>query len=215
MESLVEPMSKLLANYKSLGHHRAILNWLSCSDPEKTHSETKRRSKTIYKIEQDIANLLIHLKTSLNECDLAILLMECDSLEATHRESKELQIEADHRPTDVFFNDKTIFNLTNVNIPEDIQIGLSFGYKFLFPYACTDKNMCEILAQLDLTIEQSIPDLNQLGATLEICRILRKQSRMQYDLNKVWLSFINLRTKQFLFQHKDFLLPNLIRVDTQ
>lgn len=134
---------------------------------------------------------------------MAILIDECDLLEETQRRSKERDIEREYRPSDIVFNKEALYNLTDVDIPEDVQIGLSFGHKFLFPYACTDKNMCEILAQLDLTIEQSIPDLKQLCATLEICNILRKQSRIQNDKNKAWLSFIHLKTKDFLFQNEN------------
>lgn len=203
METLIKPMSDLLISYKFLGFHRAILNWYLCSDPEKKLYRTRKKRKTVSKIETDIASLSQSLKECLDEEEMIELVRECDFLEVTQRLSKECYLERRYRPTNVFFNREALYNLTNVVIPEDIQMGLSFGHKFLFPYACTNKNMCEILAQLDLTIEQSIPDLKQLGATLEICNILRKQSRIQNDYNKVWLSFVLFRTKDFLFQNKN------------
>lgn len=203
MELLIEPMTKLICLYKFLGYHRAELNWQLCSDPDMKLNKTIKKRKLVYRTEKRISRLLEELRIALSEDDLIQILIECDTQESQCRNSREEFIEIQHRPTDIIFNKGAFFNMTNIRIPEDIQIGLSFGHKFLFPYACTDKNMCDILAQLDLTITQAIPDLKQLGATNEICRILRKQSRIQYDNNKIWLSFVHLRSKQFFFQNKD------------
>lgn len=203
MDSFIEPMAELISLYKFLGYQRAELNWQLCADPNKQLRETIKSYKAVHKYERRISILSERLRIILTEEELIELLIECDSQEILCRNSREIEIETQHRPTNVIFNKKALFNMTNVTIPEDIQIGLSFGHKFLFPFACTDKNMCEILAQLDLTIEQAIPDLKQLGATSEICRILRKQSRIQHDNNKIWLSFIHLRTREFFFQNKN------------
>lgn len=58
-------------------------------------------------------------------------------------------------------NDKAVINRTGINIPDDIMIGLSFGWKFLFPFMTTEKNINSILAELGLCIEESVPVLYQ------------------------------------------------------
>lgn len=144
------------------------------------------------------------LRIALNEAEMFEILSECGEQEWDCRSTKEVEIELLNRPRAVVLNKRAIYNMTNLEIPEDILIGLSFGHKFLFPFACTKNNLCEILSQLDLAIEQAVPELKQLETTIDICRVLHKQSKIENDRSKCWLSFIQLRIKQFFFENKDF-----------
>lgn len=204
MNILLTPITKTICLYKFLGYHRAELNWQFCIDPDTQLRETIKKRKLVLKTEKRIAIFMENLRITLSDDEFAQLSIECDSFELQSRNTREREIECQYRPSDVVFNKNAVHNMTNVEIPEDILIGLSFGYKFLFPYACTKHRMCEILAQLDLTITQAIPDLKQLETTMDISRILRNESRIQNDNNKIWLSFIHLRAKQFFLENKNF-----------
>lgn len=193
----------MICLHKFLGYHRAKLNWQICIDPDFLLKKTVKKRRLILKTKKRIDVLAESLKTMLNEDEFSQLLNECNLLETESRDSKESGIEIQHRPPNLTINKNAIFNMTSIEIPEDILIGLSFGYKFLFPYACTKGNMCEILAQLDLTVTQAVPDLKQLETTIDIYRTLKAETKIQNDSNKVWLSFIHLRIKQFFFKNKD------------
>lgn len=195
-------MADLMILYKHSGLCRANLNWQLCLDPNNKLPNTRDIEKSVKNIQREISRMTCSLQAILDDEEITLLIKECESLRNEYQESMEVAIERAHRPTEVFFNKKALFILTETDIPEDIQIGLSFGWKFLFPFACTDKNLCEILAQLDLTIEQAVEELKRLGATQEISQILRKQSRTRHDTNMIWLSFAHLRTKNFFLRNK-------------
>lgn len=196
-------MAELLNLFGNRGILRANLNWSICIDPDFKLTKTRNETERVTGMDKRIKNHMDFLKLNLKIDYFDQLMKECDEQETVYREKQETMIESEHRPKDIFFNKKAIYNMTNITIPEDILLGLSFGYKFLFPYVCTENNRCEILAQLDLAITQGISDLKQLGATQEICRILKQHSGAQNDEIKTWASFINLRIKNFLLKNKE------------
>lgn len=146
-----------------------------------------------------------NISMSLSEENVAELKMECRNNLENGKLNSGCFIEERYRPTGLVLNSKALINLSNVSIPEDIKFAISFGYKFLFPYVVNDDNIHEILAQMELTIQQSIPEAKQIETCLDVRRILRGRRIIQYDNNKRWLIFVGGRTMEF-FKNNDSLL---------
>lgn len=195
-------MAELLCTYRNLGILDAKINWIRCRDINGISSEINRRKDGKRDIINQLMKLEGNLKVFLSETELVELKGECDEARSMIRERQEVAIEAEFRPPHVFFNDKALVILTETVIPFDIQLGLSFGPKFLFPYACNDDNMHETLAQLEMTIEGAISESQQQLISKEIAMILRERSHFEENKEKQWLMFVNRRTTKFLNDNK-------------
>lgn len=196
-EIFIESLVRALVLHKELAFHTAWDNWNSCLDPDSKLKITNFHKRLLVQTRHKIELLKNQLSVQLDDIDFVNLRVECSNQFSSYLEEIEKKIEIDYRPSDVFFNKDALINMTDLPIPDDIQICLSFGYKFLSPYSCNDKNMHSILAQLDQCIDESIPDLKILEASIDIYRILSPRSRVQHDDNKKWLAFIAHRTKAF------------------
>lgn len=215
---LNDDLVNLLVLHKSLGYYSAWNNWNSCLDPDGKLKITSSHKRLLDRTNHEIIVLKNQLSKILSESDFNSLIAECSDQKISYQEVTEKKIEMEYRPSDVHFNKdalidgriemeyrpsdshfnkKALINMTDLNIPDDIQICLSFGYKFLSPYSCNDKNMHSILAQLDQCIDEAIPNLKVLEASIDIYRILSPRSSVQHDDNKNWLAFISHRTKAF------------------
>lgn len=196
--------TELIIMYKELAANTAWEGWYRCFDPNGTSDnimETRRKSLETHR---KIHNTIDHLTKTLKKEEMKCLLEECMKISKGYNEIIESLIELKHRPTNIIFNENALKVYTDINIPEDIKINLSFGQKFLSPYECTDQNMHEIVAQLEMTIEQAIPDLRQLETSMDIHRILKNRDPYQMDGTKQWLKFINKRTRKFFEENENF-----------
>lgn len=202
-----------------MGSLRAKQNWYDCFDPKHETDRSKKLKFQIVSQNDKINKIKSSLSVILNDQDFENLMSECYKFMESEQETIEQSIEKEHRPSGafldkkffgetkcpsgVYFNKNALVVLTETEIPEDIRLGLSFGHKFLFPYVCDDNNLLELLAQLELTILNTIPDLRQLEVSTEIFHILKNRDSLQYDNNKRWLSFVNKRTVNFLDSNKN------------
>lgn len=202
-EHFIDSLVRVLVLHKELGHHSAWDNWNSCLDPDTKLKRTSSRKCLLAQTKRKIEFCKKQLSIQLNDNDFEYLLAECSEQFLSFQEEIEKKIEMEYRPSDVHFNKDAFINLTALSIPDDIQICLSFGYKFLSPYSCNDKNMHSILAQLDQCINEAVPDLKVLEASIDIYRILSPRSSVQHDDNKNWLAFIAHRTKAFFKTNPD------------
>lgn len=197
MDVTVYQMGNLIALYKELGIMCAWLNWFDCYDINHISKQYLNNKANIGHVEHKIQYLRNQLSQCLGTDDFSTLITECLAQMESIKETTEQEIELKHRPHGVHFNENALIILTETAIPDDIKIALSFGYKFLFPFECNNKNMHEILAQLEMTIEQAIPDLKQDEAAFLISDILKKRDKFQEDNNLKWLKFISKRTSAF------------------
>lgn len=184
-----------LGLYKQRGSIRAHLNWLECFDLHRQTKKYKNMKKRFDKV-----GFYIKRHKELGQCH------DDETAEAAYRNSLEMEergIEREYRPSNVVFNEKAVVNLTSIEIPEDIMIAISFGYKFLFPFNTNDSNIQEVLAQIEQTIEQCIPSGSRYEAYFEIAHILKKRNQLQNDPQLQWLTFINGRTERFLKMNKN------------
>lgn len=203
MESLTEMFVDILVLYKKMGFFYAWKNWNDCCDPDKMLEKSIRIEEKISKLKRRIKMIEYSLSNVLEENEMKILINECFSEFESYREIIEQGIEFRFRPSYVHFNNDALINLTKHNIPFDIKLNLSFGYKFLSPYICHTDNMYEILAQLEQCVDEAIPEAKHLEVSVELNHILSKHSPITWDDNKNWLIFVNKRTVEFFKKNKD------------
>lgn len=196
--TLVKELADFIVLNKEIGYIQAHIEWIHCFDDNNTSRKYKKLTRQQNDINKKIIKLRKQITTKTTEVELNSLLTEADTQRKEYQEHTETEIEKSHRPPNFTHNKSALITLTKTEIPEDIKIALGFGYKFLFPYACNNQNMHKILAQLEMTIDTTIPELKKLEVCTDISRILRHKDKFQNDNNIRWLKFINHRTQTFL-----------------
>lgn len=194
---VVQPMAEFLGFHRTLGEKLAWMSWLECFDINQNSNKFLDLEAVIGDIKRNIEILNRKLYQSLNEGDFSALLHECLLVLESTRETTEQEIERKYRLPNIVFNKGALIILTEANIPEDIQIALSFGYKFLFPYETNNENLPEILAQLEMCIDQAVPDARILETSIDMHQILKHRDSFQDDDNIKWLKFVSKRTTAF------------------
>lgn len=201
-EHLIELMGSILASHRELGEIEALLNWSLCYDLNGKTAEHRKLRSQRWKIRREIDVSMINIEIAVEDADFASFVSECKRFFGEAKTSKECEIEFDHRPTGISYNRKALINKTDCLVPEDIQMGLSFGWKFLFPYSTTDENLHQALAELDKCIEDTIPVLSQHEAFAETAKILKNKEDFRHNDLLCWLSFVSLRTQEFFAENQ-------------
>lgn len=196
-------MGELIGMHGELGISEAKRNWIRGRDLNGKSTAFKNTSFDINSMKKRINTLLNNLNLILTEVEMTQLKLECNNTMTNTMENHEIKIEKEHRPLELSFNERALVILTQKPIPEDIRIGLSFGWKFLFPYATTDQNIHQVLAELEQCIDETISAGSQPEAFLETAKILREREDFQENDTIQWLCFIALRTKRFFNENKD------------
>lgn len=196
-ELVVGLMADCIGLYEKWGKGLAWMAWFECFDIEHNSHEYNKNKTSIVNTEKSSQHVMTRLSQYLSVEDFDAFKDECLKTLESSQETTERTIELDYRPPDFRFNPRALKVLTEVAIPDDIKIALSFGYKFLFPYVCNNENMPEILAQLEKSVHDAIPEACQTEAFIDIFNILSQRSHFQYDQTKRWLKFISNRTETF------------------
>lgn len=183
--------------YERMGEALAWKTWYECVDPDSTLRKTLRNKSLVTILKRGINKSMNSLSVYKNTNEIDSLKMEVLQAQVTRRNTVEMSIEESFRPTGLNYNPQTLIICTETHIPFDVQVCLSFGYKFLSPYTCHMKNMPYILAQLDQCINEALPVLSQLEASMDIYHILKSRSHVQNDNTINWLKFIQRRTTSF------------------
>lgn len=214
----IELMGELMAAYKKIGQLEARRLWIECRDPDGMSNDHKRNAKELTSTETAIKKKLKICDVFLTEDQLNTLKMECNSFKKTERELIEANIEIEYRPTNTIYNNgkieylpmnynkKALINMTQREIPEDICIGLSLGWKFLFPFTTHSGNIHEVVSQLDNCIDDAVGESRRLEATLEVKGALLSGKNYQENLTTQWLTFVSKRTKNFFNENDDLLV---------
>lgn len=196
-DAIIDLMANCISLYEEWGRGKAWLAWFECFDIHKNSHQYIDNKASIVNTEHKVQNFMARLSRYMSVEDFNAFEIECLNILESIQETTEQTIELEHRPLDFQFNPKALKVLTEAAIPEDIRIALSFGYKFLFPYECNNENMPEILAQLEKTVHDAIPEACQTEAFIDIFQILNQRSQFQYDQTIRWLKFISNRTETF------------------
>lgn len=196
-------MADAFALTKPLAELRAQLLWIECGDPNKISRKYKRQMARAEIVDKKLKKLLNTLEQILLDTDLQAFTIDLQAELFHEQDLFEQRIEEQYRPLQLNYNSKALINKTQHKIPFDIELALSFGWKFLFPFTTTDENIHEVAAQLDHCITGSVSELQQHEAFFETAKILKERNNFEYDLNKCWLKFISRRTGAFFKMHDD------------
>lgn len=196
-------MAEMIAKHKLMGEIEAKLNWTRCGDPGGNSGQHKNLTDATNTLRKKIQITRTNLDLILTDLEMSAIDEECQKAEIDAIEAHEIYIEKDNRPANLGYNIKAIVIKTRKSIPEDIIIGLSYGWKFLFPYITNDTNLHEILSQLEMCVDESIPPLSQHEAYSEIAQILSNRKEITLDPTIQWLRFLALRAKRFFKTHED------------
>lgn len=186
--------------HKLLGGLTAKLNWAICGGIKGREENDFHRKMSALK--SRIHDLIVDSGDLLNER----LLSELDLAFEREKEEAEASIALEFRPVDIVFNEEALKIFTKKFIPYDIRIGLSFGYKFLFPYSTNENNLYKLLAQLEMTIEKAVPHLSGIEASFDIRQILKgRLTTGTFNDTLTWLKFVSRRSALFFENNPDII----------
>lgn len=198
----MELMAENISLHSQLGITQAKMNWILSKDVNGKSGNYKQNLLEKIGMKKRISNLELNIKLLVGDEELNALRKECDmAMEAAELEEEE-KIGKEFRPNGLVFVRRAFRNNTKCNIPYDIKMCLSYGWKFLFPYTVSDNNLHRLIAQIDKCVEDSIPELSRIEAFQEIAAVLRKPNlRIENDIIQ-WLTFTAGRTQKFFENNK-------------
>lgn len=134
---------------------------------------------------------------TLND-DIRDFIKICESIKKEAMITHETHIEITNRPTCINYNKKALINMTEIEVPMDIEIALSFGWKFLFPYTQNNSNLHITMALIEDCIENTLNPILYHEAFTRVINTLNNSKSIIHDENIKWLNFICKRTGAFL-----------------
>lgn len=199
---LVELMAENISLHSHLGVTQAKINWIMSKDVNGKSGNYKQNLLDKIRMEKRISNLELNIKLLIGDEELNALRNECELALEEAELGEEEKIGKEYRPNGLVFIRRAFRNCTKCNIPYDIKMCLSYGWKFLFPHTVSDNNLHRLIAQLDKCVEDSIPELSRMEAFQEIAAVLRKPNlRIENDIIQ-WLTFTAGRTKRFFERNR-------------
>lgn len=146
----------------------------------------------------------IILKSFPSEAGLLDAAIEDTILES--QEFSERRIERNYRPTNAFFDAKSVINLSQTAIPEDVLLGLSFGPKFVFPQKADLTNVINIITVCSCSFDRNLPVVTNNEAYKQASIQLGAYILKYRDDKEIWLLFLQYRIKKFLSSHEGLLI---------
>lgn len=122
------------------------------------------------------------------------------------RETEEILIERSYRPTHAFFDRSAIVNLTDIPVPEDISLVLSFGPKFCFPPKNNLMNTVELIDDFCFHLDNSFPIETHFEAYKQLSIEFNKFYSHSRPTRAIWLDFLHYRLNSFLKSFPDLLV---------
>lgn len=203
VNELAESMGECFILYRELGAIHAKLNWIKCRDPDGKSRDWKSIKHKELNMEKRIKTSLVNIELNLGGDELAMFKNEYTRICKEENEAEGEKISIKHMPIGLVKNAKAFLNKTRCKIPEDIELGLSFGWKFLFPYTVAQENIHSVIAQLDHCITECVPEILQHEAFIETARILKTVDHTRHNGTTQWLAFLAIRTREFFGDNSD------------
>lgn len=122
------------------------------------------------------------------------------------QELEEIAIERSYRPTHTVFDQKAIINLTDISIPGDISLVLSFGPKFCFPPKNNLLNTVEFLDDFCFHLDYDFPIETHLETYKQLSIEFNHQYGKSRKTREIWLDFLHYRLNNFLRNHPNLLI---------
>lgn len=119
------------------------------------------------------------------------------------REREESRAEALYRPTSVNFDEKALINLTDVAVPDDVRLALSFGPKFCFPPSGDLNSFILFLDDFCSHLDGHFPTNTHEEAIKQLSIEFDHERNRFSRVRDVWLDFLNFRVRRFVFLNPD------------
>lgn len=194
-----------MSAHERMGEILAKDMWTKCISFHDGTRERNRIDKLLTQIRVMIRRIENGLGIYKSDKDLFILKNQANDIMNASQNKMEIDIEKRHRPIHIIYDDKAFINRTEHLIPDDVALALSWGPKFTFPFLVDQHNIDKYMAQLDYTIEKTVPIAAQDLVYKEITGHLASDDQIIYDEQLKWLLFLNYRTQSFLKKHPDII----------
>lgn len=120
------------------------------------------------------------------------------------QEACEQKFERLYRPPHARFDNKAVVNITDVTVPEDILLALSFGPKFCFPVVNNVLNTITFLDNIDGAISWAFPTETYNEAYKQVSiEMTKERTHKNAQTRDVWLDLLRHRIHKFKKQHPD------------
>lgn len=130
----------------------------------------------------------------------------CEWAGAFFVEVEEASLESSLRPPNVVLDEKSIVNLTNIFLPNDIMLVLSFGPKFCFPPVSNLINTAHFLTHALISISGFFPVETHLEIYKQISIEMNIDRRRNTIYRDIWLDFLHFRINKFSLKLEDILI---------
>lgn len=198
-----EEISQTINHTKELAHLEAKLNWIKCVDKNLNSNSYKQINRMISTRVNAINKLKTTLQHFLSEDTFTKLEVNLERIFDRTLNQHEVEIELQHRPPHVLFDQTAVFNHTNISVPQDILMAISWGKKFIFPYDPSSKNIHYFLAELEYTLDNAIPIAAKNFVARELKQEIQKMMAYQHDPKIQWLNFLKYRVLKFLDKNQN------------
>lgn len=198
-------MATLISLYKKRGFLLAKLNWLNTIDINGTHIKFRKIKHIIHNNKCDIERITNNLNVILEDDQINELITYALEQQIVETEKEECIIEITHRPVHVVLDITAVYNYTNIVIPEDVLLVMSWGNKFLFPYIINNNNMPVFLSQIEYAVDKVVSTGAYEFTGQQIVKHLKKDNDLIHNNDIKWLTFLKYRTNKFLKQHPEII----------
>lgn len=121
-------------------------------------------------------------------------------------ELEEIRIEKEFRPVNIIIDEKAVVNLTNIEIPKDVLVGLSFGPRFCFPSIFDTPDTLSYLAETYTTLENTLPIETHFETFKQLSIALTLHRKNFQNIDDMWLHFLKYRINKFTKNNPNVLI---------
>lgn len=208
MEPFAEEINTTLVHTRDLACLYAHLSWIICADSGGKSSSARHVKSKIGMLLNAKIKLMNALQEFISDQKMDILRNELKEIMVKEQDKVEIVVERKHRPPHIVLDRSAIINTTNILIPEDILMALSWGEKFIFPHNINESNIMHFMAEIEHTLDRAIPIATKDCVSKQLRDEINKLMIFEFDPNIQWLKFVQYRTEKFLEKNKNIRVVN-------
>lgn len=174
-----------------------ILNLIDRNKSDVITKQFNQLSKQLKHAKEHILRSYPNETTTLNNFIRDTVSEYCEDL--------EIKTEKTYRPNEVCLDVKSVINLTNIDIPEDVRLTASFGPKFCFDTDDDLLNNANFLTHTKNSLERGCPIETYCEIYKQISIELSEKYKT-FSTNDTWTEFLKYRFLKFRKIHPDILI---------
>lgn len=184
-------MIKILRGAIKIGEEMAATNIEMAKYPWKQDNKA-----TIQKLDSRIHKLMRNETEMFSKNEIAQITCEAKRSTLERKELIETGFERKYRPANAQIDKTAVINLTKTPLPEDVEMVLSWGPKFVFPSSKLDLPM--VITELDTIMANKLePLFYEQAVKLTAIQLRKYQKKKNITDREIWLNFIHKRTQEF------------------